>query len=53
MNKQKVIAIAKEVVNTAIKNSEIAKPYIKDKHYIRAMVALNAVHWALKRANKE
>ena len=53
MNKAKVINIAKNVVNVAIKNSEIAKPYIKESHYVRAMMALNAIHWALKLADKE
>ncbi len=53
MSKRKAINIAKNMTNVAIKNSEIAKPYIKESHYVRTMIALNAIHWALKFADKE
>lgn len=42
------LAILKEVVNLAIKNSEVVQPYVKPKHYQRGLVVLNALHLLLK-----
>lgn len=41
--------IAKEVVNTLIKNSEIVQPYVKPSHYRRGLLVLNAINFMLKR----
>ena len=52
MNKRKAIKIAKHATDTAIKNSEIVQPYVKNKHYRRGLAALNALHLALRLFDK-
>ena len=52
INKRLAIALAKQATDLAIKNSEIVQPYIKPKHYRRALAALNALYFALQIADK-
>lgn len=52
MNKQQIIAIAKQATDMAIKNSEIVQPYMKPSRYRRLLLGLNALHIALKMADK-
>lgn len=49
----KALKTAKELINLAIKNSEIVQPYIKPKHYVRGLVVLNTLHFLLKMADKD
>lgn len=53
IDKQAVISIAKHATDTAIKNSEIVQPYVKEKHYRRGLTALNALYFALRFFGKE
>lgn len=52
MNKQKLIRAAKETVNTAIKNSDLVAPYVKQSHYQKGLIALNVVHFVLRLLDK-
>lgn len=52
IDKQAAISIAKHATDTAIKNSEIVQPYVKDKHYRRGLTALNALYLALRFLDK-
>lgn len=52
MNKQKLIRVAKETVNTAIKNSDLVTPYVKQSHYQKGLIALNVVHFVLRLLDK-
>lgn len=47
------IQIAKEIVNTLIKNSEIVQPYVKPSHYRRGLFVLNVVNFILGKKIKE
>lgn len=49
----KVLKTAKEIVNLAIKNSEIVQPYVKPKHYVRGLMVLNGLYLLLKMADKD
>lgn len=51
--KQLAIKTAKEVVNLAIKNSEIIQPYVKPSHYRRGLAVLNGVYVLLRVLDKE
>ncbi len=51
--KQLAIKTAKEVVNLAIKNSDIVAPYVKPKHYRRGLAVLNGVYVLLRVLDKE
>lgn len=44
--------IAKEVVNTLIKNSEIVQPYVKPSHYRRGLFVLNVINFILGKKTK-
>ena len=48
-----LIKTASQLTNIAIKNSEIVQPYVKPSHYRRGLMALNAMHYALRIANKD
>lgn len=48
MSKQKTINIAIQVVDTAIKNSDIVAPYVPPKQYAKGLVVLNAAYFLLK-----
>jgi len=48
-----LIKTASQLTNIAIKNSEIVQPYVKPSHYRRGLMALNALHYALRIADKE
>lgn len=52
-NKKQTIAIASNVLDIAIKNSEIVQPYLKPSHYRRLLLGLNALHLALRMTKKE
>ncbi|MFK3999882.1 hypothetical protein ACI2I3_00845 [Psychrobacter namhaensis] len=52
IDKRAAITIAKHATDTAIKNSEIVRPYVKPSHYRRGLLALNALHYALRIADK-
>ena len=45
--------VTKDVVNTAIKNSELIQPYVKQKHYRRGVIALNVLHFLLRKMGDE
>lgn len=47
------IKTARQLTNIAIKNSEIVHLYIKPSHYRRGLLALNALHYALRIADKD
>lgn len=47
-----LIKTASQLANIAIKNSEIVQPYVKPSHYRRGLMALNALHYALRLADK-
>ena len=47
------IKTASHLTNIAIKNSEIVQPYVKPSHYRRGLMALNALHYALRIADKD
>lgn len=49
----KALKIAREIVNLAIKNSEIIQPYIKPKHYVQGLMVLNGLYLLLKMADKD
>lgn len=53
IDKQTAIAIAKHATNTAIKNSEVVRPYVKESHYRRGLTALNVLYFALRFFGKE
>lgn len=44
--------IAKEIVNTIIKNSEIVQPYVKPSHYRRGLLVLNVINFILGKKSK-
>jgi len=44
---------ARQLTNIAIKNSEVVQPYVKPSHYRRGLMALNALHYALRIADKD
>lgn len=46
----KTLKTAQEVVNMAIKNSEVIQPYVKPKHYRRGLVVLNTLYFLLRLA---
>lgn len=48
-----ILRPAKELVNLIIKNSEIVQPFVKPKHYIKAMFVLNGLYLALKMADNQ
>ena len=48
-----LIKTASQLTNIAIKNSEIVQPYVKPSHYRRVLMALNALHYALRIADKD
>lgn len=50
MNRRQYLDLAKTAVNTAIKNSEIVQPYVKQKHYRRGLIVLNALYFLLNKA---
>ena len=52
MNKQQIITIAKQATDIAIKNSEVVQAYLKPSHYRRLLLGLNALHIALRMADK-
>lgn len=43
----------RQLTNIAIKNSEVVQPYVKPSHYRRGLLALNALHYALRIADKD
>ena len=43
-----LIKTAHQLTDIAIKNSEIVQPYVKPSHYRRGLLALNALHYALR-----
>ncbi|WP_166739237.1 hypothetical protein [Psychrobacter sp. 230] len=47
------IKTARQLTDIAIKNSEIVQPYIKANHYRRGLLVLNALHYALRIADKD
>ncbi|MCD6252331.1 MAG: hypothetical protein J7J29_08435 [Psychrobacter sp.] len=47
------IKAARQLTNIAIKNSEIVQPYVKSSHYRRGLLALNALYYALRIADKD
>tara|TARA_R110000850_G_scaffold231742_4_gene356664 strand:- start:182 stop:343 length:162 start_codon:yes stop_codon:yes gene_type:complete len=47
------IKTARQLTNIAIKNSEIVQPYVKPSHYRRGLLALNALHYTLRIADKD
>ena len=46
------IKTARQLTDIAIRNSEIVQPYIKPTHYRRGLLALNALHYALRIVDK-
>ena len=48
-----LIKTVSQLTNIAIKNSEIVQPYVKPSHYRRGLMALNALHYALRIADKD
>lgn len=48
----KKTTIAKQIVNTIIKNSEIIQPYVKPKHYRRGLFVLNLLNFILGKKQK-
>ena len=48
-----LIKTASQLTNIAIKNSGIVQPYVKPSHYRRGLMALNAMHYALRIADKD
>lgn len=46
-----LIKTARQLTDIAIKNSEIVQPYVKPSHYHRGLLALNALHYALRVAD--
>lgn len=48
-----LIKRARQLTNIAIKNSEIVQPYVKPRHYRRGLLALNALHYALRIADNK
>lgn len=47
-----LIKTARQLTDIAIKNSEIVQPYVKPSHYRRGILALNALYYALRIADK-
>lgn len=47
-----LIKTVRQLTDIAIKNSEIVQPYVKPSHYRRGLLALNALHYALRMADK-
>lgn len=47
-----LIKTASQLTNIAIKNSEVVQPYVKPSHYRRGLIALNALHYILRIADK-
>lgn len=47
-----LIKTARQLTDIAIKNSKVVKPYVKPSHYRRGLLALNALHYALRIADK-
>ncbi len=48
-----LLKTARQLTDIAIKNSEIVQPYVKPSHYRRGLLALNALHYALRIADKD
>lgn len=48
-----LIKTASQLTNIDIKNSEIVQPYVKPSYYRRGLMALNAMHYALRIADKD
>lgn len=53
LHKSDYINLAKSAVNTAIKNSDIAAPYIPQKQYQKAVIGLNVLYFLLHLADKK
>lgn len=47
-NKKRILSTAKELINLAIKNSEIVQPFVKPKHYVKGLMVLNGLYLMLK-----
>lgn len=47
-----LIKTARQLIDIAIKSSDIVQPYVKPSHYRRGLLALNALHYALRIADK-
>jgi len=50
--RSKFIKLAKNLTSIAVQNSEVIQPYVEPKYYRRGLAALNALHWALRLADK-
>ena len=50
---QRNIEIATQVIDTAIKNSDIVAPYVPPKQYAKGLVVLNATYFLLKMLGKK
>lgn len=48
-----LLKTARQLTDIAIKNSEVVQPYVKPSHYRRGLLALNALHYALRIADKD
>lgn len=48
-----IIKTASQLTDIAIRNSEIVQPYVKPSSYRRGLLALNALHYALRIADKD
>lgn len=48
-----LLKTARQLTDIAIRNSEIVQPYVKASHYRRGLLALNALHYALRIADKD
>lgn len=48
-----LIKTARQLTKAVITNSEIVQPYVKPSHYRRGLLALNALHYALRIADKD
>lgn len=48
-----LIKTVRQLADIAIKNSEVVQPYVKPSHYQRGLLAFNALHYALRIADKQ
>lgn len=48
-----LLKTARQLTDIAIKNSEVVQPYVKPSHYRRGLLTLNALHYALRIADKD